>query len=575
MRFGLYWIPFSNITKVRSLLGPCRPLVLSKNMKSPKLYLTTLFAAVAIFAASPVAAQTSAAEEALFEQTQGVLDEIHGIEDDIDDGQPDRAIKRANALVLSSPSGLVYKVRGKAFYAAKRLDEAIADFTKALSFYNDKGPLNDSSRAELFLARGDAHYYKNNHEAFVADYVKVLQYGGKSRLEGHIKDHVEKKELSAALSDYAIALANIDKKKAQSLYYRRGELHMAAGKTDDAISDFRTVLEIDPKTVFARYHMGRLFMNRKDYASAIDVYTLAIKNSEPKSLFNVSEWYNLRADAYAGIGIVKMAIADYTASIAAFPGQTNAYLSRGKLYATKEAGEGQKGIADYTFVIDRETRAKTPFAKSTKMAEVYTVRGALYIQLNNEANGLADLNKAIEIDPKYPYPFYFRSILYCDNNKPDLAKKDEATVVALGFKIDKPCSSVVAGPPTPQAAIKPSAPKTAKDWYDQGMANVEDRDLFEAVEAFTKAIALKPDYWNAYAQRASADFASGGHTTAFNDINKAIKMSPKVPSYYLIRSSFHCYNWEIFRTDTPAFDLAKRDEATATKLGGKVEYPCK
>lgn len=132
-----------------------------------------------------------------------------------------------------------------------------------------------------------------------------------------------------------------------------------------------------------------------------------------------------------------------------------------------------------------------------------------------------------------------------------------------------------AGGNTPTGSSKPSAPRTAKEWFDQGVAHLDEQDLFWAIDAFTKAISLNADYWEAYAWRASANFPTGGHTDAFADINKAIKNSPQNASFYLTRSSFHCHYWQALGTDKKSFDLAKQDEATVIKLGGKVDDPCK
>ena len=71
---------------------------------------------------------------------------------------------------------------------------------------------------------------------------------------------------------------------------------------------------------------------------------------------------------------------------------------------------------------------------------------------------------------------------------------------------------------------------TAQDFYDKGLVEVFFNIDLYAVEAFSRAIALKPDFTDAYRQRAMAYDRLGDHEHAQADFAKAgISAPPATP----------------------------------------------
>ena len=77
-----------------------------------------------------------------------------------------------------------------------------------------------------------------------------------------------------------------------------------------------------------------------------------------------------------------------------------------------------------------------------------------------------------------------------------------------------------------------SAKDMAKKWFEKGLKYDIDKDYDKAIEAFTKAIALKPDYAYAYTNRGFAYYNNGQYDRAIEDYDKAIALDPNDAEAY-------------------------------------------
>ncbi len=71
---------------------------------------------------------------------------------------------------------------------------------------------------------------------------------------------------------------------------------------------------------------------------------------------------------------------------------------------------------------------------------------------------------------------------------------------------------------------------THESLYKLGMKKTRERDWAGAIEQFSRAIELKPDYAEAYTQRGAAKYASGDPAAALVDYEKALQLQPNHPS---------------------------------------------
>lgn len=73
------------------------------------------------------------------------------------------------------------------------------------------------------------------------------------------------------------------------------------------------------------------------------------------------------------------------------------------------------------------------------------------------------------------------------------------------------------------------------EWINKGIDLDKKGNYIKAIEYYTNAINLKPDYINAYNYRGYAYYAILEYEKAINDFNMAIKIKPDDPIAYTYR----------------------------------------
>lgn len=173
-------------------------------------------------------------------------------------------------------------------------------------------------------------------------------------------------------------------------YYNRGLAHRKEGKTDLAIADYSTAIQLDPKYVGAYYDRGLAYYIQRKIDLAIADYSEAIR-LDPKH----AGAYNNRGLAYEEQDKIKPAIADYSEAIRLNPKDEKAYRNRGNVYYDNRYIEGflDLAIADYSKVLELKP----------KDVRGYNNRGLAYEAQGKMKIGfaIADYNDAIRLDPEY------------------------------------------------------------------------------------------------------------------------------------------------------------------------------
>jgi tetratricopeptide (TPR) repeat protein len=177
-----------------------------------------------------------------------------------------------------------YKNRGSANAEIGRQDEAIADFTQAISL-NPNYAIAFAGRAEAKLAKGDfdgaiaddtetlrvkANYpvafvsrgygylVKGDFDHAIADFTEAIRLAPHSviALNNRGVAHKQKGEMELAIEDYTAAL-QLNPSYALA-YNNRGYAYEAKGQKQQAIDDFRQALSLDPSLVGAKDGLKRV-----------------------------------------------------------------------------------------------------------------------------------------------------------------------------------------------------------------------------------------------------------------------------------------------------------------------------
>lgn len=146
------------------------------------------------------------------------------------------------------------------------------------------------------------------------------------------------------------------------------------------IEYYTKAIELCPKHIFANYIRGWAYSDLGEYQKAIDDYSKAIEQLDPKtnSVHKLlgSFLYFKRAIAYIDLGEYQKAIDDYTKTIKLNPEDANAYYNRGLTYVFREF----------------PTAACGDFYQA----------GILYLKQNNKTQALICVDRMKKVDSSSP-----------------------------------------------------------------------------------------------------------------------------------------------------------------------------
>lgn len=181
------------------------------------------------------------------------------------------------------------------------------------------------------------------------------------------------------------------------------------------------------------------------------------------------------------------------------------------------------------------------YSESIKMrdnAPAYVMRGTVYSLNKDYDKALADLNKAIQIDPQEYAAYFRRSDVYGLLGKNDLAEADKKE----GIRIFR---------------AKP-APRTARDYYDRGVYFDERAFWGDAINQYSEAAKLDPEvklgfpFTSVYEKRGDLYGLTQKYNEAVDDYTRAIAARPQSVDLLLKRADVLA---------DPFVFLSRKDEA--------------
>lgn len=292
---------------------------------------------------------------------------------------------------------------------------------------------------------------------------------------------VRKGYLDDAIADFTSAL-NQNPKFADALK-NRGITRQMQGNYDAAIADFNQALRLNDKSPELYNARGTALFSKEEYSRAISDFGKAI-SIDPKYV----KAYINRGLAYHFTRQLDLAIADYGKVISLAPNEPLGYMNRASARMDKAGFKG--AIADYNEAIRLDP----------KNAGAYTRRGEAWRLQGDFAKSLADHNKSIELGPSEE-AYNNRALALKDQGKLEEAIADCDEAMLLN-------------------------PKFYLAWANRGMLKRLKGDLWGSLNDLNEAVELNPHSPIALTFRGDTLRESGDFDRAMKDFNEAILILP-------------------------------------------------
>ncbi len=243
--------------------------------------------------------------------------------------------------IYGASSSRKYVSKGLEYYKTGKLDEAIAEYNKAI----DLNPRD----SDAYLNRGVAYHDKELYDQAIYDYGKVIELKPQDAMaySNRCESYRKKKIYDQAISDCSKAI-NIKPDYAKA-FNNRGAAYDGKRLHDQAVSDYSKAIELDPK---------------------------------------YPEPYRNRCSVYIDKKRFKEAITDCTKAVELKPDYRNAYYDRSLAY--HDLKEYKKSLSDLNKVIELNPND----------AEAYNQRADVHDHLDDLGNAIKDLKKAKELGYK-------------------------------------------------------------------------------------------------------------------------------------------------------------------------------
>jgi len=344
----------------------------------------------------------------------------------------------------------------------------------------DAPPLTDEERQAIFAALPQLKEPSSNNP------IDWVNYGNQLW---------RRKEYDAALAAFDKAIA-LDAGFYQA-WYAKGVTLYQQGLYEEALVAFDEAIKASGETFALSWgKRGETLNALQRYEEALVAFDKAIE------LEQVTEaefsYYMGRGYALAeGLKRNEEAVESYTQAIA-INEHSWAYNDRG--YAYLNLGNLDAAIADLNKALEI----------NPELALAYSNRGGAYLTLGNLDAAMADLNKALEINPELALAYSNRGGAYLNLGNYEAAMADFNKALEIN-------------------------PELAEAYGNRGGAYNDLGNLDAAMADFNKALEINPELAEAYGNRGLAYNNLGNLDAAMADFNKALEINPELALAYLNR----------------------------------------
>ncbi len=319
---------------------------------------------------------------------------------------------------------------------------------------------------------------------------------------------LEKDDL--AIADYSASLS-FNPENEESLW-ERAQIYFEQEKYDLADKDYNAMRKLDENSAMAYMGLGRNEILRKNYENAVNLldYVVALYS-------DYASGYSFRAEAYVGLKNYRDAANDIVKALS-IDGDNKAFSlmqdvadsafvqmnTKLKAMAVSEPNDGSWPF--YMGVINENTEryedAVTNYKKANKLNEndvIYYRISQCYQLMGEWALAVENIDKAMALDPNDHSYIMDKAEIYYE------AGQIETAIAQLGDYIE----------------LEP-------DWfggyYKRGWYKDNIQDIDGAIEDYSMAIELQPDYAYAMVSRGNMYLLKGEKELAMKDFEKVVQI---------------------------------------------------
>jgi tetratricopeptide (TPR) repeat protein len=334
--------------------------------------------------------------------------------------------------------------------------------------------------ALMFCAWKQTTHWKNNKTLWThalncttRNYVAHFNLGNALRQEG---------KLDEAMSQYRSALQiRPDYPQAHN---NLGKSFLQKGQVDNAITQFQQALQINPGLATAHYNLGAALFEKGKVDEAIAQYQLALQLSP-----GYAQGHFDLAVAFLQKGRVTEAITENQKGLQIDPGNAEACYNLG--LSLRKQGRLDEAVAHY----QRALEIRPGYAEARyNLGNVFAQQGRL-----DEA--VAQYQKALELKPDYAEAHYNLGTAFLQQGRLDETIKQYQKALEL-------------------------KPDNAEGHYNLGNLFGQQGRLDEAIRHFQKALALQPDYAEAQNGLGNSFAQQGRMEEAIAHYQKAVELKP-------------------------------------------------
>lgn len=312
-----------------------------------------------------------------------------------------------------------------------------------------------------------------------------------------------------AIADYTLAIS-YNPEDDDSLW-ERAQIYYEQEKYELADADYKRMLEIDPNNSIAYMGLGRNEVYRKNYDSAIDIFDNVI------ALYpEYSRAYAFRAEAYAGQNKYLDAAGDVVKALdidgdskAFWIMQTvadSAFVQMSAKLKAMAVNDPNAAYWPYCLGVINERAEKysdaiTYYKKAAKLDEdaiTYNRISSCYQDMGEWASALEYMDKAIELDPKDDNYLLYKADIYYE------AGQIETAISVVDEYVER-------------------TPDYFAGYYTRGWYKDNLKDIDGAIEDYTTAITLDPDYPYAIMSRGNMYLLKGETELAMKDFEMVVQ----------------------------------------------------